>query len=297
MGEYDVPVVRIVVKGRPSVGSTGNNVLQARKMLLNAFANEQWPDHAMFAITPGGFIAGRFPKRWEGKRGWSSRRKDFRELVRHAELLVRDVLTAEVLRAARGRAAFLTFGVDLNDWSGKQKMDRRARGTHVELVAVVDVEQGKAVRWTGKSYPVSWQERTLVQETDLESHLFRCEPERVLVLGCHDLNMFSPRAIKKMTPGSFKHTRSRCMRKRVRSFCPTMILHHPHSTDMPEVWRVAWSGARKMLPEKAGKHHVWASAIAFHNGRKVVRGALPDVLTATRCCPQQVIDVLVKPTR
>ena len=268
MAEHDVPVVRIVVKGCPSSGSAENNVSNARYMLLEAFSNERWPGRAMFAITPGGFIEGRLPKHWKGKRGWSSRPKDFKCLIRHAEALVRAVLTRKVLHAAGEQTAYLTLGVDLNDWSGRRKMDRQARGIHAELVAIVDVKKGKPVQWTGKSYPVTWQERTLVQETNLNSHLFETGDESVLVLGCHDLNMFSPRSIANLRPGSFKHERSKRMRKLAMRFRPTMILHHPHSTDMPEIWRVAWTGARQLLPGKAHGSHVWASAIAFHNGRE-----------------------------
>ena len=69
-----------------------------------------------------------------------------------------DVLTPQVLAAARGRTQFLTLGVDLNN---KRKMDRTSHGPTAELVAIVDVEKGAVVQWTGKSYPTSWQEGTL----------------------------------------------------------------------------------------------------------------------------------------
>ena len=95
----------------------------------------------MFAVTPGGFVQVPFPQ-------------DFRALVRHARDAVDEVLTPEVLDAATGRAEF-TLGVDLNDRSGKRKMDGKARGTHAELVAIVDVERGEPVQWTGTSYPVA----------------------------------------------------------------------------------------------------------------------------------------------
>ena len=269
---------------------------EASKMLLQAFSNEGWPGNSMFAIAPGGFIAGPFPNHWDGSRGWSSCPEDFQELVRHAEGLVRQVLTRQVLEAARTRAEFLTLGVDLNNRSGKREMDRKARKTHAELVVIVDVNRGKPVQWTGKSYPVSWQERTLVQETNLESHLLPCGTDRVLVLGCHDLNMFSPRARANMKAGSWKHRRSKRMRELTREFRPTMILHHPHSTDSPRIWTTAWSGARELLPRKVGGRHVWASAIGFYNrdGEKA-RGTLCDVQRATRCCAQQVVDICVRP--
>lgn len=194
MGIHDVPVVRIVVEGCPSVRSEKTNVRQASDMLLRAFTDDRWPGKAMFAVTPGGFVVTPFPVRWKGARGWASRPGDFQALVEDAEKAVGEVLTPRVLDAARGRAAYLTLGVDLNDRNGKRKMDRKSRGTHAELVAIVDLECGKPVRWTGKSYPVDWQERTLVQESKLESHLIECGNERVLVLGCHDLNMFGARA-------------------------------------------------------------------------------------------------------
>ena len=140
MPEIDLPIVRIVVDGCPSLKSEATNFARARRMLLRAFADNRWPGNAMFAVTPGGFVKAPFPGDWDGKCGWSSRAADFRALVCHARKAVDEVLTPRVLDAARGRADFLTLGVDLNDRSGKGKMERKARGTHAELVAIVDVE-------------------------------------------------------------------------------------------------------------------------------------------------------------
>ena len=103
----------------------------------------------------------------------------------------------------------------------------------------------------------------MLQEADLESHLFKCGTERVLVLGCHDLNMFSSRAQANMKTGSQRYRRSQQMRELTRKFRPTMILHHPHSTDSPRIWSTAWSGAREFLPCNRGARHVWASGIAY----------------------------------
>ena len=295
MTENDVRVVRIVVDGSPSPRSQATNFARARRTLLRAFANNRWPGNATFAVTPGGFVKAPFPDDWEGMRGWDSREEDFRALVCHAGKAVDEVLTPQVLDAARGRAEFLTLGVDLNDKSGKGKMEGKARGTHAELVAIVDVERGEPVRWTGKSYPVSWQEGTLVQEVDLASHLFRCATERVLVLGCHDLNMFSARAKANMTPGSRRHRRTRHMRKLTREFGPTMILHHPHSTDSPRIWGTAWSGAREFLPREGSERRVWASGIGYYRGEGKRRGTLGEVRRATRCCKEHVFDICIKP--
>ena len=296
MSERDVVVARVVVEGCPFAKPGRENFQRARWMLLRAFADNRWPGKALFAVTPGGFVQAAFPGDWEGKRGWSSRPKDFRALLRHAREAVDEVLTPEVLKAARKRTDFLTLGVDLNDRSGKRKMDRQARGVHAELVAIVDVQRGEPVQWTGKSYPVSWQERTLVQEVDLESHLFRCAGERVLVLGCHDLNMFSARSKANLKAESERYRRSKRMRRMAKLFKPTIVLHHPHSTDSRRIWSTPWSGARELLPRNRGGRHVWASGIGYYHGNGTPRGKLRDVLGSTRCCEEHVIDVRVKPS-
>jgi len=296
MAEPDVPVVRIVVDGCPAPKSITPNVPQTRGMLLRAFERSPWPGKAMFTVTPGGFIVAPFPYPWRGKCGWASSDDDFQALVKCASKVVREVLMPQVLSAARGRTNFLTLGVDLSDRSGKRKMDRKSRGTHAELIAIVDVEKGEPVRWTGKSYPTLWQQDTLVQEVNLESHLRKFGTERVLVLGCHDLNMFSGRTWAAMTVGSRRHARSKAMRDRTSDFEPTMILHHPHSTDSPRIWATAWSGARDFLPESDPPRHVWASGIGFYRDGTDPRGTLHDVQRLTRCCEEHVKDVVVKPS-
>ena len=293
MAQCDLPVVRIVVDGCPAPKSIRTNVPQAHGMLLRAFESNSWPGKSMFAVTPGGFIVAPFAARWRGKSGWKSRPDDFATLVERAQEVVAGVLAPEVLDAARGRTKFLTLGVDLND---KQKMNRPSHGPTAELVAIVDVERGTAVQWTGKSYPTSWQERTLVQEVNLKSHLFDCGTERVLVLGCHDLNMFSSRARANMTTGTARHTRSEAMTNLTHEFEPTIILHHPHSTDSPRIWATAWNGAREFLPESAHRRHVWASGIGYFRQCNEPRGTLRDVLRTTKCCDTHVVDIPVKPS-
>ena len=294
MPNTDPLIVRIVVEGTLAKKAGQSNCSKARKALLEAFGSNRWPGNAMFAVTPGGFVQAPFPEGYDGKCGWGSRTKDFRTLVKHARKVVDDVVTPKVMNAARGRAEFLTLGVDLNGDGGKGKMAAKSRGIHTELVAIVDMATGKPVQWTGKSYPLPWQEETLVQETNLKSHLFRCGDVRVLVLGCHDLNMFSNRAYAAQKPEGLRRERCDRMRNLATKFRPTMILHHPHSTDSPWIWSTPWSGARAVLSRKAAKQHAWASGIAFHNGDQEPRGDLCDVQFRTRCCDDHVSDVRVR---
>ena len=285
-------VVRIVVKGSPS-GSRASNSRKARDMLMQAFKN--WPaltTPVPFAVTPGGFVKMPFPRSYDGNRGWNSKPEDFRQRVRWMKkALLRDVVTEGVLKVARLRAKFLTVGIDLNDYCGvKSGTGGYADDTHAEIVAVVDTDSGKIVCCTGKSYPVGWQEKTLVQETNLKSHLFRRGKEHVLVLGCHDLNMFSNRSYSNQDPAGLRRKRCDKMQELVKKFEPSIILQHPHSTDSPSIWSTAWSGAKKYLP--CG--HAYASGIAYYNHEeKKPRRSLCDVLASTRCCDSHVLDVFV----
>lgn len=293
VGGVHMLVGRIVLEGAPPrVNRRGSNVAGARRLLLKALHRRRWVGKAAFAVTPGGFVQFPFPQNYAGERGWRSREQDFRDLVEWAGTAVEELLTGEVLEVAKRTADHLTLGVDLHNdvWKGEVLKNH---GTAAELVAIVDTSKGKAVHWTGKSYPTSGQERTLVREPDLNSHLFECRHGKVLVLGCHDLNMFSKRSRSRLKAGT---PRSRCwhgMNRLARKFAPTAILHHPHSTDSGRIWSVGWSGARRLLPVgDDGRRHVWASAVAHYN-QYGTRQELAEVLRATACC-EAVSNIVVK---
>jgi hypothetical protein len=61
-------------------------------------------------------------------------------------------------------------------------------------------------------------------------------------------------------------------------FKPTIVLHHPHATDHPSIWRTPWAGVCSVLP----KIKSWASGIGYHRWKKRPRKPLEDVLKATR---------------
>lgn len=270
-------VVRVVVQGRP----TGDTA-RASSILLHAF-ERSWPTagKALFTITPGGFVVGDFPARWRGGAGWTSRDADLAALVEAAKPTLSALLSPKVLAAARPRTHFLTVGLDLLGPRGMNSL-------HAELVAVVDVATGKTVRWTGKSYPVDLQEETLVGVTDLASHLLEVAGERVVVLGCHDLNLFSNRAYGNQREGSRRRQRCDEMRRVVDEFGPTMVLQHPHTTDTPNIWGAPWGSLKKRYPAVKA----YASGIGFYNPDGPVRGSLDSVLKATRSS-DGVFDIVV----
>ncbi|MEZ4234403.1 MAG: hypothetical protein R3B89_34835 [Polyangiaceae bacterium] len=271
-------IVRVVVNGAPP----GLDLDSAAQTLLEAF--ERWPKgvKSKFAITPGGFIVARWPKGANLRLSWDSRTADLPKLTRVAEDAVGAVLSRRVLRRAANHTQFLTVGVDI---------DHGPNGAHAELVALIDVASGQCVRWTGKSYPVGYQVKTLWQVADLKSHLIEAANERVLILGCHDLVMYDPRGQANATNGTEKYTRSRAMQSLVSHFKPTVVLQHPHSTDSQFIWRNAWANLKRMTPGVRS----WGSGIAYYNAKRRPRRPLAKVLDATRS--DDVIDIVVKGTR
>lgn len=262
-------VVRIVVSGRTYRQGQLDNRDEAHTMLSDAFVSSRWPARvATFAVTPGGFVRARLPREYDGGRGWNSKKRDLHSLIPLAEKAVNGVMCGNVLSLARNRTRFLTLGVDLNvEWHKEERIRGNhscrpacPRGcTHAELVAVFDTVSGRVIRWTGKSYPADSQQHTLVHVKDLHSHLLDTGSERVLVLGCHDLHLFSNRGRPSVHGPTDKKIRQLRMRKIVQEFEPTMILHHPHATHSPNVWSAAWGATRSALPST----RIWASGIAF----------------------------------
>ncbi len=253
--------------------------------ILRQALTAYWPKEVRvkFLVTPGGFVWGEFPRVGLSSGGWDSRDSDLPKLASVAETHARKhALRPPVLRAARDRVNTITLGVDLGEPGTDQP--------HAELVGVYDVQRDAFVRWTGKSYPTPFQQHSLVHVTNLGSHLVKIHSERVLILGCHDLNMFSGRAWANQKPGSHRRVRCAEMRKVAAQFQPTVVLHHPHSTDSSRIWSVGWGGVKKR--EKTVR--AWASGIHYHNGGGgKPRTSLESVLRATASGDPHVIDVVV----
>ncbi len=223
--------------------------------------------HLKFLITPGGYIESLLPMPWRGSNGWESKGSDLEGLIKYAEIALNKILTKRVRNAAEGKVDVLTVGIDLMN-AGSY--------AHAELVAIYE-SASKRIRWTGKSYPTQSQERHLIQVADLSTHFLNLANETVLVLGCHDLNMFSPRARANQKAGSVRRRRCNMMRNLTHKFNPTVVLHHPHNTVSPMTWNVGWVGVERELPNLKA----WASGIAYLTGSELNTKELYRVLDRT----------------
>ncbi|MBY0449415.1 MAG: hypothetical protein K2X01_02155 [Cyanobacteria bacterium] len=261
-------IMRLVLKG-PAKPDAAQAILAA--------AFEQWPTktHCRYFILPGGFLEIPLPENWQGISGWEGRSKDKDAWSRLADSVARPaleaLLTPQFYEAARGKCDYLSLGLDIVSEQGMH-------GPHLELVAMADIQKKKIIRWTGKSFPTRNQDKQLIQVTDLGSHLLAQGKERVVILGCNDLNLLSPRVSHNVKSTSPRGRLVRQMQALVKAFRPTVILQHPHETDTPNSWLTTWRHIENTLPSL--RH--WAGTVRYHNAHKAPRQPLERVLELTQ---------------
>lgn len=261
-------VARLAIEGRPS-----GDAAAVEAMLFDALSR-QWPSdmRAKFLLLPGGALTAPWPARWAGRVGWASRPKDVAVLIAEATTTVPSLLSRRVLSAAKDKVGSVAFGIDL--FGGPS-------GATAELIALAHVATGQLGQLvvTGKSLPYSDQ-RNLVRFSNLSSHFTRLDGERVMLLGCHDLNLFSRRARSRQVEGGLLSEVRWKMDREVERFRPTVVLQLPHGTDTATTWTASWNALREQAPTI----RVWASGIAFFNPdpRHRPRSTLQKVLARTR---------------
>ena len=202
--------------------------------------------------------------------GMRSRIDHFRNVVESTKILIRNFLSVDLIDTISKKANYLTLGVDIFDLKKSKK--------HVELVLTFDVYKHDFIGCTGKSHPNSNQVATLLYCLDLKTHFQYLGNYPVLVLGCHDLNMFSPRSRKSSSETTYKGGVFAEMQKLSDNFKPIAVLHHPHTTDSQNIWSTAWSGVKKYIPSVK----TYSSGIHYKNFKgEIQRKPLDKILKST----------------
>jgi hypothetical protein len=253
-------ITRIVVHGKASM---------ARKRALECLEDvstqmRKARGHADIVITPGGFIEEKIKQSIVGL-GWETPASALSVVSREVEQSLISFMTA--LRQINLPASYMTLGIDCmlpND-------------ANAELVATIDLSSMKIIAWTGKSYPTLFQEKVLMHVTDLGSHLQKIGKWKCIVLGCHDLNMFSPRSIATRDPQGYRGRRSDEFIRQAIAYRPDVVLQHPHMTDTPNIWKLGWSGVMDRL--EPGTYASGISYFKFDDEKP--RATLDKVLSQT----------------
>jgi hypothetical protein len=117
---------------------------------------------------------------------------------------------------------------------------------HIELVYLVDVKKRK-LYWSGKSYPTPNQEDYLIRIKDLSKHFFFLEDiGQVMILGCHDLTAFNPRAFNRAK--GWRKILNKQFRQIAKIKRPHVALQHPHTTDSILTWTASWNSLVSEIP-------------------------------------------------
>ena len=106
-----------------------------------------------------------------------------------------------------------------------------------------------------------------------------------MLLGCHDLNLFSPRSAHNAR-GWRAATIAEFKRLAVEEK-PDLLIWHPHKSDTPRTWLAGLCGLKRMLPNIS-----YAGSGIYYNSGLAPRASLSQVLRGTKNLA--TIDLVVK---
>ena len=282
---------------------------EARAILNSIYESCKDKIRVRFLSTCGAFIYFDWPEDVDsgciGKDVWNPKEKAVMRLFEEGEKAVKKLLSGGLLSKLGEIADFITIGADSHDACGDYS---------VELVFLVNLKNGSIRGRTGKSYPTADQEKKLVRIKELETH-FPLGQNEVLILGCHELKVFENRVRerakeKKEQEQEEKRKKVKLLSPKRRNvvneftklvkekYRPTIILHHPHTTNKARTWKTAWSGLKKILEKVDIKLKAYASATVYYKlyedeecaKKKKIR--LCDVCEATKY--GSVVDIVVR---
>jgi len=219
---------------------------QARKLLQRVCNN--WPEGTKVncLITCGAFLTFDWPDNLDYlDDNIYPDKAVLNTLTSTAEKKCRELMDGGMLTTILKISKYMTIGID----SKKTKISfssTQIPEAHVELVALLDLSTNQ-YRWTGKSYPTTGQEDGLIRFPDEACHFFDLSFGKTMILGCHDLNVFSLRGAA-VTKNKWRKKTRNLFYKALKEFSPLVVLHHPHTTDSSRIWTAAWNEIVRIAP-------------------------------------------------
>jgi hypothetical protein len=268
-------------------GGWGGDVNAARQLLRDV-AVALRPVHRLTCLsTCGAFLRFDWPQELPPRGNRNPDAGEIAVLIAAAERAVWSVLTDEVVNQLKSCCDYLTLGVDTK----KDKISTThniVSQPHAELVVLVDLHKS-CTHWTGKFYPTSQQEPSIIRFPDLQSHFVSLDRDPVMILGCHDLSVYSPRGQAKAT--GWRRELSAEFRDLAKQRRPTVVLHHPHTTIKCRTWRQQWQRLEHELPFV--KEYLGTGAYSYRDEGWNKRNQLEQVLDSTQ--RGDILTVLVTP--
>lgn len=266
----DPILARIVIAGE------WDGTIERTRTLLNKIC-DNWPadERVDFLITCGAFLNFYWPV--EISRVRNNKNPDTNILDRLRSIATKQcklLLNNQLSTRLKKYTDYITIGID----SFKDKVSVSLaviRQPHVEMVALVDLKSDK-IHLTGKSYPTTGQENGLVRFDDISSHFVSTGKGKVMLLGCHDLNVFSPRG-EASTKKEWRRKVRRDFYESINGEKPNIVLHHPHTTDSSKIWTSAWNELVRTSP--IGIRYISAGRYYNPDGE---RSSIEEVLKKTK---------------
>jgi len=263
-------LARIIISGE-----WDGDLSEARKLLEKVYNN--WPEgkRVNCLITCGAFLTFDWPVSLNnvGNNIYPDK-KVINTLISVAEKNCRALMDRDMLNKLSKISNYMTVGID----SKKSMISFSSTPIpeiHAELVALLDLSTNQYM-WTGKSYPTTGQEDGLIRFPDEKCHFFDLSFGKTMILGCHDLNVFSLRGAA-ATKKKWRQKTREVFYKALKEFSPKVALHHPHTTDSSKIWTAAWNELIRVAPSVI---HYAGSGRYYKEGG--ARSNIDDVLAKTK---------------
>ena len=235
----------------------GDFVLKSKNILSKGEKHQ-------FVLLPGGFLTFSInknlshtslsePENKSAKQKWNVEIEALKEQALTEFYKSFDTKTLKELKSV---AHYFVIGID-------SKVTPKSKDIRIQFVLVYDLQLGKAVHWTGKTYPKP-DERDCLIQMPIDTHFIKGKigDKKIAIFGCHDLSIFNPRHQHHFSP--FDDERSGKKRKRntasgkikcpfidaTLDFSPDIMLQLPHSDG---TWAAKWTKLNLWLRRKKGK--------------------------------------------
>jgi hypothetical protein len=237
----DFQIGRITIEGKSIIiHDTEKNLIPVFKEIIN---NAPKGTHIGILVTPSAFLMFDLPEDiLQGIKVDSvapNQLKAIEDIASKTILDFLDKVGKPTLSQLSKIAEFISIGID-----GKGKIGRSIR--IIELSAIYDLKNGKIIHWTGKFYPTATQAGNLIRFPKINSHFLTLDGKRVMILACHDLNVFHPRGKEKIT--GWRSDSYNEFLALARKDKPQIVIQHTHLTENPRTWTNGWKGMEKLLP-------------------------------------------------
>lgn len=257
-------LARILIKG-PWDGKSD----RAKSLLSDII--KKWPTgtHVEFLVTPGAFVRFPWPDDFPPSADNLHPSKESVDALRNvAQKYCQDLIDDKMRHTLSELVDYLAIGIDSRD---KERNTRY----EVEFIALVDLKTNLYF-WTGKSYPNNFQDSVLIRISDLSSHFMRLPTRKVLILGCHDLKMFSNRG-RATAKSDWRKKVHREIDILLKNEQPEIVLHHPHTTSFSGSWKPELNELVSRFPTIN-----YVSAGLYYNWGEVPRSTFDDVQKQTK---------------